>query len=796
MTHTTIRIHELAKLAGVKSAELIEKLQAEGITVKNHMSVLDAETAHKMAKKLGVSLPGGDGKAHAAPAPEGKEGKKAAEHKPKAAAAEHDKTKHAPGKEAAAHPAAKTHAPAAAPEKAHAAAAHVLAKEAAHAAKAAPHAAPAKETHAAHAAPHTPHAGHGAHTSPAHHATHAGHAEKPHAEKAAEAAATAQAPVVPAEAVAEPVVSHDAKVIRVNKPIQLKVLAEKMGVKPQEIIKALIAHGVFASITQMLDLSAVDLAARSMGFRFDKDLAMPKPVVEKAAQPAEVLKTRPPVVTIMGHVDHGKTTLLDHIKSTHVADKEFGGITQHIGAYTVRTPRGTIVFMDTPGHEAFTALRARGANLTDICVLVVAADDGVMQQTIEALNHAKAAKVPVIVAINKMDRPGANPDGVKKQLLAQELVSEDLGGETICVPVSAITGQGVDHLIEMILLQAELMELKGAPDHKPVRAVVVESKLCKGLGPVVTAIVREGTLRLGTPVVCDCAYGKIKSMKEPGSADIREAGPSFPVEISGLNEVPEPGSVLEGCADERQARELGEQRLQARRQVTSEARPTTLTWQEQFKQAENKEMRILLRTDVQGSLEAIVATLSRLSTQAVGLKIVHKGVGDIVESDIMLASASQACVVGFNVKYENRIRDVAKRSGVEIKLYRIIYDLIDDIKKILTGMVEPEAMEVVQGRVQVREIFNLSKAGNVLGCYVQDGKVTRKSRIRVVRGGNPLAQTRMSSLKRFKEEVREVAAGFECGIKLENMDDVVVGDVLEAFILEVKAVEGAEPAAK
>ncbi|PZN12048.1 MAG: translation initiation factor IF-2, partial [Bacillota bacterium] len=496
------------------------------------------------------------------------------------------------------------------------------------------------------------------------------------------------------------------------------------------------------------------------------------------------LQPRPPVVTVMGHVDHGKTSLLDRIRQTRVTAQEAGGITQHIGASVVEVGDKRIVFLDTPGHEAFTALRARGAQVTDIAVLVVAADDGVMPQTVEAINHARAAGVPIVVAITKVDKPEANPDRVRQQLTEYNLVPEEWGGDTVMVEVSSVTGQGIDELLEMILLVAELQELKANPN-RPARGTVIEAKLDRGRGPVATVLVQTGTLRVGDAFVCGTTYGRVRALFDDRGRSIKEAGPSTPVEVLGASEVPDAGDRLEVVADEREARAIAERRQEERRrdEQSRAARGLTL---EQFAQqargeAGERELRLVVKADVQGSLDALVPALERLSNEEVYVRILHAGLGAISEWDVMLAAASRAIVVGFNVRPDTNARQTAEKENVEIRTYRVIYELLDDVKAALQGLLKPVIREVVIGQAEVRATFRVPGVGTVAGCYVTEGKVARNARVRVVRDGTVVYEGRIASLKRFKDDVREVNQGYECGVGIERFNDVKEGDVLEVF---------------
>ncbi|MBI5874665.1 MAG: translation initiation factor IF-2, partial [Deltaproteobacteria bacterium] len=497
------------------------------------------------------------------------------------------------------------------------------------------------------------------------------------------------------------------------------------------------------------------------------------------------LKIRPPVVTVMGHVDHGKTSLLDAIRKTNVAAGEAGGITQHIGAYHVHLDKGDITFLDTPGHEAFTAMRARGAKVTDIVVLVVAADDGVMPQTIEAINHAKAANVPIIVAINKIDLPGANPDRVKQALTGYGLVPEDLGGDVMFARVSAKKGLGVKELLELILLQAEVLELK-ANSEKPAKGAIIEAKLDKGRGPVATVLIHEGTVKTGDAFVSGAHSGRVRAMINDWGKKVDEAGPSMPVEVLGLSGVPEAGDVFSVVRDEVTAKQIAGIRLKKKQEaeLKKTAKISLTELYEKIKMGEVKELGIVVKADVQGSVEAVKEALSKLPTDAIKINVIHNAVGGITEGDIMLAAASNAIVVGFNVRPEPKTQALAEKEGVDLRLYSIIYELIDDIKKAMEGMLAPTIKENILGRASVREAFRVSKIGTVAGCYVTDGKILRGSMVRLIRDNAVVYDGKMASLKRFKDDVKEVATGYECGIGIEGFNDIKVGDIIEAYQME------------
>jgi translation initiation factor IF-2 len=587
------------------------------------------------------------------------------------------------------------------------------------------------------------------------------------------------------------------KVILIKPPIVVKQLATELGLKPHQLIAELMSYNIFANINQTIEPDIASKIAENHGFVLEKErrekgggvhkveqvvVAPPPPVIEKK----EELKPRAPIITFMGHVDHGKTTLMDAIRKTRVAAGEAGGITQHIGAYSVDHNSATLTFIDTPGHAAFTAMRARGANVTDIVVLVVAAEDGVMPQTIEAINHAKAAQhVKIIVAINKIDLPSANIDRVKKQLQEHGLTPEDWGGETIVCPVSATKGTGIDHLLEMIALQAEVMELKASPTATP-RGTVIEAQVDAGRGPTATVIVQMGTLRIGDPFICGDYSGKVKSLLDDRGKPVKEAPPSMPVKVLGFTGLPNAGDELLVMDSERSAKTLSEERLLAKRtdKLTVPKRATLESLLEAT--GGKKVLRIVLKCDAQGSLEALVGALRQIESKKVDLEIIHSAVGPISESDILLASASNAVVIGFNIKVENMAVSAAKSEGVQVKLYSIIYELLDQIKEAMAGLLEPEHRETVIGHAEVKQVFELSK-GIVAGCLVTNGRIARSARARVLRKRQPVYDGGISTLRRFQDDVKEVRSGLECGIKLGDFSEYQVGDVIECYQLEAIA---------
>ena len=572
--------------------------------------------------------------------------------------------------------------------------------------------------------------------------------------------------------------------IAVPETIAVGELAHRMSVKAAEVIKALMKLGTMATINQVLDQETAMIVVEEMGHKA-KPAKLDDPesyLVETDAQPATEALPRPPVVTVMGHVDHGKTSLLDYIRRTKVAAGEAGGITQHIGAYHVETPRGVVTFLDTPGHEAFTAMRARGAKVTDIVVLVVAADDGVMPQTVEAINHAKAAEVPLVVAINKIDKHEANPEKVKQELLGHGVVPEEYGGDSPIVLVSAKTGKGVDELLEQLLLQAEVLELK-APVGTPARGVVIEARLDKGRGPVATLLVQSGTLNRGDIALTGAVYGRVRAMLDENGKPVQSAGPSIPVEIQGLSEVPAAGEDMMVLTDERKAREIALFR-QGRFRDVKLAKQQAAKLENVFEQmgeGEKKVLALVIKSDVQGSQEALVHALTRLATDEVKVSVVHAGVGGITESDVNLAMASRAVIIGFNTRADAAARKLAESAGIQLRYYNIIYDAVEEMKAALSGMLAPERKEAVIGMVEVRQVFRISKIGTVAGCYVLEGAVKRGAQVRVLRDNVVIHSGDIDSLRRFKDDVREVKAGFECGMSLKNFSDLKEGDQLEVF---------------
>ena len=576
-------------------------------------------------------------------------------------------------------------------------------------------------------------------------------------------------------------------VIEIGETITVKELCEKLGKPTNDVIKNLIFLGVMAGVNQEIDFTTAEKLCEKYEVLVEKkeEETELEAFEEDTDVVEENLVKRPPIVTIMGHVDHGKTSLLDAIRHAKVTASEAGGITQHIGAYTVSLNGEKITFLDTPGHEAFTAMRARGAQVTDIVILVVAADDGIMPQTKEAINHCKAADVPMIVAINKIDRPGANVDRVNQELTEHGLVSEDWGGDTICVPVSAKTGENLESLLEMVLLTAEMQELKADPNRK-AKGTVIEAKLDKGRGAVASLLIQNGTLNVGDSILVGSTYGRIRAMFDDRGKKIKSAGPSIPVEILGLSEVPAAGDRFIVCKDEKTARNMADLRKQKIKADSHQAsnRVSLEDLYSQIQEGKVKELAIVVKADVQGSVEAIRQSLEKLSTDDVKVRVIHGAVGAITETDVTLAAASNALVIGFNVRPDGNATVQAEKENIEIKTYRIIYDAIEDVKSAMIGMLEPEYKEVVNGKAEVRMTYKISNVGTIAGCYVTDGKIVRNSEIRVIRDGIVIFESTLASLKRFKDDAKEVAKGYECGLSVEKFNDLKEGDVIESFTME------------
>ena len=578
--------------------------------------------------------------------------------------------------------------------------------------------------------------------------------------------------------------------LKVSIPDEINVgeLASRMKKTAVEVIKQLIKLGVMASVSDVIDYDTAALVAMELGCKVEHEVVVTVEdrLIDDHVDTEDELVPRAPVVVVMGHVDHGKTSLLDRIRSANVVAGEAGGITQHIGAYRVMVNGSPVTFLDTPGHEAFTTMRARGAMVTDIAILVVAADDGIMPQTVESINHAKAAGTPIVVAINKMDLPGANPDRVKQDLTKYDLVPEEWGGDTIVCPISAKTGEGVKELLENLVLQAEIMELKANPN-RPARGTVVEARLDKGRGPIMTVLVQNGTLHTGDIIIAGTAVGRVRVMANDRGERITEAGPSVPVEIAGMSEVPSAGDVFNAVADERMARALAEERLAAQRSAAAAGAGKKVSLEDLFariQEGDLKDFNIIVKADVQGSAEAVKSSLEKLSNDEVRVRVIHSGVGAINESDVMLASTSNAVIVGFNVRPDNAARDSAERSKVELRMYRVIYDCINDVEAAMKGMLAPKFHEVIIGHAEVRQTFRVSKVGTVCGCYVQDGKIQRNCSVRVNRDNIVIFEGELASLRRFKDDVKEVAAGYECGMQVDKFNDIKEGDIIECFVIE------------
>ncbi len=577
--------------------------------------------------------------------------------------------------------------------------------------------------------------------------------------------------------------------LKVEIPDEISVgeLASRMKKTASEVIKQLFKMGVFASVSEIIDYDTAALVAMELGCKVEKEVivTVEEKLIDDHEDKPEDLVPRAPVVVVMGHVDHGKTSLLDYIRHANVVSGEAGGITQHIGAYTVEINGSPITFLDTPGHEAFTSMRARGAMVTDIAILVVAADDGIMPQTIESINHAKAAGIPVVVAINKMDTVGANPERIKQQLTEYDLVSEDWGGDTIICPISAKTGMGIENLLENLVILAEVQELKANPN-RAAKGTVIEARLDKGRGPIMTVLVQNGTLHLGDIIIAGTSVGRVRTMINDKGARVNAAGPSTPVEISGLSEVPSAGDVFNAVADERMARELAEERrIQQTNNSMGGAKKVSLEdLFSQIQAGEMKTLNIIVKADVQGSAEAVKASLEKLTNDEVRVKVIHSAVGAINESDVMLAATSGAIIVGFNVRPDNAARDSAVRSHVDMRMYRVIYDCINEIEAAMKGMLAPQFKEVIIGHAEVRETYKVSKVGTVCGCYCTDGKIQRGCQVRVLRDNIVIHEGELASLRRFKDDVKEVASGYECGMQVEKFNDIKIGDVIECFVME------------
>jgi translation initiation factor IF-2 len=770
----SIRVHELAKRCGLSNKEMIEKLHGMNYPVKSHSSTVDKITAEAIEKEHGYVPP--------PPTPPAVPAMPVAATPPPASAPVEKAVVVTAAATAVAEPPPKPAVEARKPEPP-----KTVSAPAAPPPTAAPAAAPKPPATAPLPKPVAP--------TPAQPTVRITTAPRTTAPPTLPPRAAPSAPPVPAQP-SFVVDDKGNKVIQMKPPVTVRDLAQRIGTKPHLLLAELMAMNVFANLNETVGEDIARKICERHGFLFELEKrergagivhAPPRKVepLEVGEQVSD-LKPRPPVVTVMGHVDHGKTSLLDAIRKTDVAAHETGGITQHIGASVVTLPDGkTITFLDTPGHEAFTKMRARGANVTDIAVLVVAADDGVMPQTIEAINHAKAAQVPIIVAINKCDLPTANPDRVKKQLQEHGLNPESWGGDTITVEVSATTQKGLDTLLEMILLQAEIMELKASPK-VPAKGNVIEAQVEPGMGPTATVLVRKGVLRVGTSIVCGPHWAKIRALISDKGQRIKEAKPSTPVKIVGLSGLPEAGAEFNAMKNDKEARALSEQRaLEARAAITGEARGSRLEdLLSQLKEGEKKRLRIVLKADVQGSLEAIADSLGKLQSDKIELEVIHGAVGSITENDVLLASASEAVIIGFRVKPESGVTDAARREDVPIKLYTIIYELIEQVEESMEGLLEPESKESIIGHADVKKVFQLSKGPPVAGCVVTDGRIARSARVRLWRRKAVQYEGRISSLKHFQDDVREVKAGSECGLRLENFSGFQEGDILECYTVE------------
>jgi translation initiation factor IF-2 len=803
----TVRVHELARALDMTSKEALDRLNRAGFNLKSHSSSVDEQRA-----RAALVPPPPKGK----PAPKKRAPERAPAGPAGPAKAKSTRATVAPPEPKPQAPSARRSEPvrttrqkvvAARPERAH----RATATEAQPAATKAPPAADARPKRAPGLA-RRPSGGTGvldesrvtsppvvAEPSPPPAAPHAD-IERPVTEQPPpavpvreEIAAVAQPPSAPSPPAPVEEVPSEAPpapppTVRISETITVKELGEKLQLSPSELIKRLIRLGIMTTINQPLDVELVRTVAAKLGFAVEV-----APLEEVVAEAKEVedpalLQPRPPVVTIMGHVDHGKTSLLDAIRMTNVIAMEAGGITQHIGAYQVDLPGGKVTFLDTPGHEAFTAMRARGAQVTDIVVLVVAADDGVMPQTVEAINHANDAKVPILVAVNKIDKPGADPNRVKQQLTEHGLVPEEWAGQTIYVEVSAKKKLGIERLLEMLLLLAEIQELKANPT-KPAKGVIIEAELDRGRGPVATVLVQQGTLRVGDVVVAGLHWGRVRAMINDKGRKVAEVAPATPVEVLGLSGVPMAGDSFIVVGDERKARQIALARQQKHREdmIVSKRRVTLEDLHRRIQEGEVKELRMIIKADVQGSLGPLRESLERLSTEAVRLKVIHASVGAVTETDVMLASASNAVILGFNVRPEPKAQKLAEQERVELRLYTVIYDAISEVRAAMEGLLGPKYVERAVGRVEVRQLFQVPKVGVIAGSFVADGKVVRDAQVRVVRDGTVVHEGRVASLRRFKEDAREVQSGFECGIGLMNFNDVKVGDILEVYQLEAVA---------
>lgn len=741
------RVYQLAKELNISSNDLMEKLKAKGVEISSHMNVLDEKTCKLVAdifgkeKKTKVKKP----KAEKAEKPE--KGEKPVTVAPKKKLAEKKKAKEKAGVKAEVKKVEE-------PEL------HKPKKEAKKEAKPEVKQQPKLEPKPEQKKEVTP-----------------VEVKKPDKSAPALVADVKEKPA--------PVPEKKENLIELTDSITVKELSEKIKKEPKDIIKRLITMGVMASINQIIDLETAKGLAKEFGYEVEVSLAESELFEYETKDDESKLLPRPPVVTIMGHVDHGKTSLLDAIRQTNVIDKESGGITQHIGAYHVELSKGNIVFLDTPGHQAFTAMRARGAQVTDIVVLVVAADDGVMPQAVEAIDHAKAANVPIIVAVNKIDKPNADPTKVRQALTEYNIIPEEWGGENIFVDVSAKKKTGIDDLLEMILLQAEMLELKANPSRKAV-GTVIEAKLDRGRGPVATILIRAGTLKISDPFVTGVHWGKVRAMINDEGKKVHFATPSIPVEVLGFSGVPHSGDSFIVVEDERKARQISLLREQKQREA-SLAKSSKITLEDlynQIKQGSVKELKIILKADVQGSVQALRDSLEKLSTSSVKLEVIHAGTGGVTETDVILASASNAVIIGFHVRPETKASQLAEKEGINIRFYSIIYDVVNDIKAAMEGLLDPVYKEKVIGRAEVRELFYIPKIGTISGAYVIDGNIARSSQVRLIRDNVVIYEGKISSLRRFKDDAKEVLTGYECGIGIENFNDIKLNDIIESYIQE------------
>ncbi len=794
----SIRVYELAKDLGVDSKEVINALEQMGTSVKNHMAALDDAVVDAVRKRLSppaaqktaqpAAKPGQPAQQAAPPA--AKPGQPAQQPAQPAARTAQPQQAAQPAAKPG-QPAPKAPAPAQrAPSPASGAPARPPVGS-----QGAPQGQPAQRPAQQQPGQRPPQGsyqrpGGGSQQRPQFQGRGGGHGGGGGGYRRFDNRRDSRYPAPPARP-SQPERQTGARHVTIQGAVGVRELSSLVGVPTNIILRTLMSMGTLISINQSVPPEIAVKVAEKLGCVVtlkEPEVTQEQAIADELNRPddAEASVARPPVVTVMGHVDHGKTSLLDAIRHTNVTAREAGGITQHIGASVVEHGDNRIIFLDTPGHEAFTAMRARGAQVTDVAVLVVAADDGVMPQTLEAINHAKAAGVPIIVALNKMDKPGAKPDRVKQQLADHGLVPEDWGGDTVVVPVSARTGEGVSDLLEMIILVAEMQEIKTDPTRKG-RGHIIESEMDKGKGPVATAIIKAGSLRVGDVIITDTTWGRIRVMFDARGRQVKKAGPATPVEIVGLEEVPQAGDVFLVVDDEKTAKEVTERRKMQKRDQDMQAARSTMTLEDLFAKdqaSQTRDLKVIVKGDVQGSLEAILQALGKIEGGEVKLDVIHSGVGGIIESDVTLAKASGARILGFNVRPFGNASALAEQAGVEIRTYRVIYDLLDDVASMLKGLVKPKTEEVVLGRIEVRQTFHVPKVGTVAGCYVTEGKIPRSASVRLLRNGVVVYEGKMASLKRFKDDVSEVSAGYECGLGLDKFQDVQVGDVVEAFAMK------------